>query len=90
MPNYVIERTMPGAGQLSQDDVRAASAVSNEALAALPPRVKWQHSYVTDDKIFCVYVAEDADAVYEHAKCGGFPADAVLQVGAIIDRTTGE
>jgi hypothetical protein len=63
MPKYVIERTMPGAGRLSNDELRAASAVSNEALATLSPRVKWQQSYVTDDKIFCVYVAENQEAI---------------------------
>ena len=59
MSKYVIERTMPGAGRLSPAELRAASKVSNEALATLSPRVKWQQSYVTDDKIFCVYIADD-------------------------------
>jgi len=90
MPKYVIERTMPGAGQLSQDDLRAASAVSNEALAALSPRVKWQHSYVTDDKIFCVYVAEDPDAIREHARLASLPGDAIHLVGSVIDPSTGD
>ena len=90
MPMFVIERNLPGAGSLSSDELHSVAAKSNEVLAGMDGRAQWQHSYVTDDKLFCVYVAEDADAVYEHAKCGGFPADAVLQVGTIIDRTTGE
>jgi hypothetical protein len=90
MPKYVIERTMPGAGRLSNDELRAASAVSNEALAALSPRVKWQQSYVTDDKIFCVYIADDPDAVREHARLAGLPADAIHEVGAVIDPSTGD
>ncbi len=85
--------------ELEADDLDALAEASHwlgrpdEAITAHEQaggRAQWQHSYVTDDKLFCVYVAEDADAVYEHAKCGGFPADAVLQVGTIIDRTTGE
>ena len=90
MPKYVIERELPGAGQLSGDELHSVAAKSNAVLAGMEGRAQWQHSYVTDDKLFCVYVADDAKAVYEHAECGGFPADAVLQVGTIIDRTTGE
>lgn len=90
MPMYVIERNLPGAGSLSSEELHSVAAKSNEVIAGMDGRAQWQHSYVTDDKLFCVYVAENADAVYEHATCGGFPADAVLQVGTIIDRTTGE
>ena len=90
MSKYVIERTMPGAGRLSSAELRAASAVSNEALAALSPRVKWQQSYVTDDKIFCIYIAEDPDAIREHAQLAGLPADAIHLVGSIIDPSTGD
>jgi hypothetical protein len=89
MSKYVIERTMPGAGQLSPDELRAASALSNEVLATLSPRVKWQQSYVTDDKIFCVYIAEDAEAIREHARLASLPADAIHLVGAVIDPSTG-
>ena len=71
MSKYVIERAMPGAGQLSPAELRAASTVSNEALATLSPRVKWQHSYVTDDKIFCVYIADNPEAIHEHARLAG-------------------
>jgi len=90
MPKYVIERTMPGAGRLTPAELRAASAVSNEALAALSPRVKWQQSYVTEDKIFCVYVAEDPEVSREHARLASLPADAINLVDSVIDPSTGE
>lgn len=90
MPKYVIERSMPGAGRLSAAELRAASAVSNEALAALSPRVKWQQSYVTDNKIFCVYVAEDPEVIREHARLASLPADAIHLVGSVIDPSTGD
>ena len=90
MPKFVIERNLPGAGSLSADELHSISAKSNQVLADMAPRAQWQHSYVTDDKLFCVYVAEDEAAVREHAECGGFPADAVLQVSTVIDPTTGE
>jgi hypothetical protein len=90
MPKYVIERTMPGAGQLTPAELRAASAVSNEVLNALSPRVKWQQSYVTDDKIFCVYVADDAEAIRQHARLASLPADAIHRVGSVIDPSTGD
>ena len=90
MPKYVIERTMPGAGRLSAADLNAASKVSNAALATLSPRVKWQQSYVTADKVFCVYLADSADAVREHARLAGLPADAIHQVSSVIDPSTGD
>jgi hypothetical protein len=90
MAKYVIERTMPGAGNLSPEELRAASAVSNEVLATLSPRVKWQQSYVTDDKIFCVYIADDPEVIREHARLASLPADAVHLVGAVIDPSTGD
>jgi Protein of unknown function (DUF4242) len=90
MPKYVIERTMPGAGRLSAAELTAASKVSNDALATLSPRVKWQQSYVTDDKVFCVYMADDPQAIREHARLAGLPADAIHQVGSVIDPSTGE
>jgi hypothetical protein len=90
MSKYVIERAMPGAGQLSPAELRAASTVSNEALETLSPRVKWQHSYVTDDKIFCVYIADNPEAIHEHARLAGLPVDAVHQVGSVIDPSTGD
>jgi hypothetical protein len=89
MSKYVIERTMPGAGRLSPAELRAASMISNEAIATLSPRVKWQHSYVTDDKIFCVYISDDAQSIREHASMAGLPVDAVHRIGSVIDPSTG-
>lgn len=90
MPKYVIERTLPGAGQLSSSELHTISAKSNQVLSDMAPRVQWQQSFVTGDKIYCVYIAENEKAVREHAKAGGFPADSVNLVSAVIDPTTGE
>ena len=90
MHTYVIERNMPGAGRLSAAELAAASRVSNEALATLSDRVKWGHSYVTEDKVFCVYMADDPDAIREHARLAGLPADEIHQVGTVIDPRTGK
>ncbi len=89
MPKYVIERTVPGVGALSADELRGISEKSNSVLAEMGRDVQWLHSYVTDDKIFCVYVAPDEERVREHATRGGFPADAVCHVSTLIDPTTG-
>ncbi|MCU1463679.1 MAG: hypothetical protein JWO37_3754 [Acidimicrobiales bacterium] len=90
MPKYVIERAIPGAGQLTPAELQGISAKSVGVIEALGTDVQWVHSYVTDDKIYCIYNAKDADVVREHARCGGFPADVVAQVGTIIDPTTAE
>ena|SRR5947209_912467 len=90
MPKYVIERELPGAGKLSADELHDISAKSNKVLAELGPEIRWLQSYVTEDKIYCVYVAPDTDIIYEHARCGGFPADSVTMVSTIIDPSTGE
>ncbi|MFN8034704.1 MAG: DUF4242 domain-containing protein [Acidimicrobiia bacterium] len=90
MPKYVIERTLPGAGSFTPSRLHDISCTSNEVLADMAPRAQWMHSYVTDDKIYCVYVAENADTVREHATRGGFPVDSVATVRAVIDPTTGE
>jgi len=90
MPKFVIERNIPGAGSLSTDELHAISKKSNEVLADMAPRAQWLHSYVTTDKIYCVYVADNEAAVLEHAECGGFPADVVSRVGTVIDPTSGE
>jgi len=90
MPKYVIERNIPGAGTLSTDELHDISCTSNDALAGMAPRAQWLQSYVTDDKIYCVYIADNADTVREHAKLGGFPADSVSAVRSMIDPTTGE
>ena len=90
MPKYVIERELPGAGQLSAEQLREISQTSNKVLRDLGPDIQWDHSYVTDDKIYCVYIAANEDIILEHARCGGFPATVVSQVGTVIDPTTGE
>ena len=90
MPKYVIERPLPGAGKLSADELRAISEKSNQVIADLGPEIRWLQSFVTEDKIYCVYVAPDTDIVFEHARCGGFPAEVVTEVSAVIDPSTGE
>ena len=90
MPQFVIEREMPGAGSLGADDLKLASQTSCSVLRDLGPQIQWVHSYVTDDKIYCVYIAPDEDILLEHARCGGFPANSVSVVGTIIDPTTAD
>ena len=90
MPRYVIERDIPGAGKLSPDELRDISRKSCTVLEEMAPKVQWEHSYVTGDKVYCVYHAENADLVREHARRGGFPADRVEQVSAVIDPVTAE
>jgi hypothetical protein len=90
MPKYVIERTIPGAGSLTADELHANAAKSNAVLSSMAPRVQWQQSYVTTDKIYCVYFADDEAAVREHADGGGFPADSVALVSTVIDPATGD
>jgi hypothetical protein len=90
MPKYVIERELPGAGQLSTDELHAISAKSNSVLSDMNGRAQWQQSYVTDDKIYCVYIADDEAAVREHADCGGFPANTISRVATVIDPVAGE
>jgi hypothetical protein len=90
MPKYVIERELPGAGKLNQGELRDISQQSNKVLRDLGPDIQWLHSYVTDDKLYCVYLATGEDIILEHARCGGFPANVVTQVSAVIDPSTGE
>ena len=90
MPKYVIERTVPGAGQMDEQALAAIAAKSNAVLRDLGPDVQWVHSYVSDDKITCVYVARDEEIIREHGRCGGFPVDAVYEVRSVIDPTTAE
>jgi Protein of unknown function (DUF4242) len=90
MPKYVIERGLPGIGGASPEELRAISQKSNAVLAELAPQVQWLQSYVTGDKIYCVYTADDAELVREHARRGGFPADSVAAVSVVIDPTTAE
>jgi hypothetical protein len=88
MHTYLIERTVPGAGQMDAAALAAISGHSNEVLADLGPTIQWVHSYVSDDMITCVYRATDEAIVREHARCGGFPIDGVREVRNVIDPTT--
>ena len=90
MPKFVIEREIPGAGKLSPQELQAVSQKSCSVLRELGPQIQWLHSYVTDYKIYCVYIAPDEKTVREHASRGGFPANSVSQVRTIIDPTTSE
>ena len=90
MPKYVIERELPGAGKLSQQELQAISQKSCSVLQRLGPQIQWVQSYVTDDKIYCVYIAPDEAMVREHARQGGFPANRVSEVRTLIDPTTAE
>ena len=90
MPKYLIERTVPGAGAMSADHLRQLSGHSNDVLRDLGPDIQWVHSYVAGDKIYCLYNARDPEIIREHARCGGFPADLVTTVTAVIDPITAE
>lgn len=90
MPKFVIEREIPGAGALSPQELRAISQKSCNVLREIGPQVQWVQSYVTDDKVYCVYVAPNEEAVREHARQGGFPANQISQIRAVIDPTTAE
>jgi hypothetical protein len=90
MPKFVIEREIPGAGQLSAEQLKAIAQTSCGVLEEMGPQIQWVHSYVTGDKIYCVYVAPDEETVREHAKRGGFPANVVSRVAAVIEPTTAE
>ena len=90
MPKYVIERELPGAGSLSKETVQAISQKSCGVLKNLGPEIQWVQSYVTADKIYCIYIAPNKEMVLEHARQGGFPANSVEEVKAMIDPTTAE
>ena len=90
MPQYVIERELPGAGKLTPAELQAISATSCGVLRELGPSVQWVHSYVTDDKVYCVYNAANEAIVREHARMGGFPANSVAQVRTVISPITAE
>ena len=90
MPKFVIEREIPGAGDLSAGDLQAISQKSCGVLQNLGPQIQWVHSYVTGDKVDCVYIAPDEAAVREHAQRGGFPANRVSEIKRMIDPTTAE
>ena len=90
MPKFVIEREMPGVGKLSQQELQGASQKSCSVLSAMGPEIQWVESFVTDDKIYCVYIAPNAEMVREHAEKGGFPANRISEVRTMIDPTTAE
>ena len=90
MPKYVIEREIPGAGKLTPQELRAISEKSCSVLRNLGPQIQWLHSYVTADKIYCVYIAPDEATVRAHAQQGGFPANRISEVKSVIDPTTAE
>jgi hypothetical protein len=90
MPKYIIEREIPNAGALSPTELKSIAQKSCGVLLELGPTIQWVQSFVTEDKITCVYIAPNADIVREHAKRGGFPADRILEVATIIDPTTAE
>jgi hypothetical protein len=90
MPKFVIERRLPGAGELTREELHAIWSRCNQVVAELQGRAQWLHSYVTSDKLYCVYVAVDADAVREHAEIGGFPVDVISEVRTVADPVNGE
>lgn len=90
MPKYVIEREIPGAGQLSAQELKAISQKSCSVLSGMGPQIQWLQSYVTGDKVYCVYIAPNEQMIREHAAQGGFPANRISQVATVIDPTTSE
>jgi hypothetical protein len=90
MPKYMIERNIPGAGKLSAQEFKAIAQKSCGVLRNLGPQIQWLHSYVTGDKVYCVYIAPSEELIREHARQGGFPADSISGVTRIIDPTTSE
>ena len=90
MPKYMIERDLPGAGKLSDAEIQGISQKSCQVLEGLGPRIQWVESFVTDDKIYCVYIAPNAEMIEEHAKAGGFPANRISEVKRRIDPTSAE
>ena len=90
MPKYVIERELPGAGKLSAHELHQIAGKSCSVLRDLGPQIQWIHSYVTDDKIYCVYIATNEEVVRRHAQMGGFPANRISRIRAMIDPTTAE
>lgn len=90
MPKFVIEREIPGAGNLSGEELQGVSQTSCNVLQNLGPQIQWVQSYVTDDKIYCVYIAPNEEMIREHAEQGGFPANKISEVKTVIDPTTAE
>ena len=90
MPKFIIEREVPGAGRLSREQITAIAQKSCAVLRDLGPTIQWVHSYVTDDRIYCVYVAPDEELIVQHARQGGFPADVIARVHRVIEPVTAE
>lgn len=90
MPKFVIERDLPGAGKLTVEQLRGVSQQSCNVLKGLGPQIQWVQSFVTDDKVYCVYIAPNEEMIREHARLGGFPANRISQVRAMIDPTSAE
>ncbi|MCQ8116298.1 DUF4242 domain-containing protein [Methylomonas rosea] len=90
MPKYIIERDIPGAGQLTQAELQGISQKSCGVLRDMGPRIQWLQSYVTGDKVYCIYIADSEQAIREHAEQGGFPANRIEKITTIIDPTTGD
>jgi len=90
MPKYIIEREIPGAGKQTAEELKGVSQASCDVLRKMGSEIQWLQSYVTDDKLYCVYIAPNEEMVREHAKLGGFPANSVSQVATIIDPTSAE
>ena len=90
MPKFVIEREIPGAGKLSAEQLKAISQTSCGVLREMGPQIQWVQSYVTGDKVYCIYIAPDEDEVRKHAQKGGFPANKVSRISLVIDPTTAE
>jgi hypothetical protein len=90
MPKYVIEREIPGAGNLSPQELQSVSQKSCGVLQNLGPQIQWLHSYVTGDKIYCIYIAPNEEMIQEHAQQGGFPANRISEITTVIDPTTAE
>jgi hypothetical protein len=90
MPKFLIEREIPGAGNLSADELQAISQKSCGVLSGMGPQIQWVESYVTNDKIYCVYIAPNSEMVQEHARQGGFPANRISEIKSVIDPTTAE
>ena len=90
MPKYLIEREIPGAGKLTPEQLQGVSQTSCGVLRKLGPEIQWVHSYVTQDKIYCIYIAPNETLIREHAKQGGFPANKISEISSMIDPTTAE
>jgi hypothetical protein len=90
MPKYIIERELPGAGELGDDQIQGISQKSCQVLAELGPKIQWVESFMTDDKIYCVYIAPNKEIIEKHAQKGGFPANKISQVRRTIDPTSAE